>query len=139
MAAKSQPERVWRWLVNLWMLIIISLMVADFVLQGRYSQIITPISMVYVSLLSVYVTTKEYERWFLMYKGKHPGEIGVVVWTLLLLVMILICLINGDQYKIQQDVVTTYITVIVVFVITKASKQLFEQKNQHKKIKSKSK
>lgn len=63
-----------------------------------------------------------------MYKGRHPGEIGVIIWTLVLLIMILICLTQGGQYKIQQNVVTTYVTVVLIFVITKASKQLFLSK-----------
>jgi hypothetical protein len=131
--SKNQPEKVWRYLVNFWMIVIVALMLADFILHGKYSEVLSPISMVYVALLSVYVTTKEYERWFLMYKGHHPGEIGVLVWTAMLLFMLVFTLVRGDSYSISQDAITTYITVIVVFVITKASKNLFETKSKKRR------
>lgn len=125
---EQQPERVWRWLVNFWMIIIMIAIIVDFFLRGKYEHIMMPIGMIYVSLLSVYVSTKEFERWFGMYKGRHPGEIGVVLWTLLIMALIILKLVLGDHYEISPDVIWTYITVISVFIASKASKLFFTRK-----------
>ncbi len=122
---QQQPERVWRWLVNFWMVIIMFAIVVDFFLRGKYEHIMMPIGMIYVSLLSVYVSTKEFERWFGMYKGRHPGEIGVVLWTLLMMGLIIAKITLGDHYEISPDTVWTYITVITVFIASKTSKLFF--------------
>ena len=121
----EQPERVWRWLVNFWMVIIMVAVIVDFLMRGKYEHVMLPLGMIYISLLSVYVSTKEFERWFGMYKGRHPGEIGVALWTLLIVTLLVLKIMFGDKYEISPDVIWTYITVISVFIASRASKLFF--------------
>lgn len=128
--SEQQPERVWRWLVNFWMIIIMIAVVVDFFLRGKYEHVVIPLGMIYVSLLSVYVSTKEFERWFGMYKGRHPGEIGVVLWTLLMISLIIFKIYLGDHYEISLDVIWTYVTVVTVFIASRASKLFFTKQGK---------
>jgi hypothetical protein len=127
----EQPERVWRWLVNFWMMILMVAVIADFFMRSRYEFIMLPLGMIYVSLLSVYVSTKEFERWFLIYKRHHPGEIGVMLWTILIISLVVLNAVLGDGYKISPDVVWTYVTVISVFVASRASKLFFTRRHKN--------
>lgn len=122
---QSNPERIWRWLVNLWMAIICGVIVFDFFNFGKFSFLLSPLSLIYISLLSVYVTSKEFERWFLGYKGHHPGEIGVALWTLLMILMVIFNGWLGEKYQISQEVISTYLTVIGIFIVSKGSKLFF--------------
>ena len=122
---KRSPERIWRWLVNFWMIITCAVVVLDFFLFGKYSFLITPLTLIYISLLSVYVTSKEFQRWFLSYQGRHPGEISVVLWTVLMVLMLALNGWLGKEYHISQEVISTYLTIIGIFVISKGSKTIF--------------
>lgn len=104
--------------------------VVDFFLRGKYEHVVIPLGMIYVSLLSVYVSTKEFERWFGMYKGRHPGEIGVVLWTLLMISLIIFKIYLGDHYEISLDVIWTYVTVVTVFIASRASKLFFTKQGK---------
>lgn len=121
----SRPEKIWRWLVNIWMIITCAVIVVDFFSFGRYSFLLSPLSLLYISLLSVYVTSKEFERWFLSYQSHHPGEISVALWTFIILVMLVFNGWLGDRYHISQEVISTYLAVISIFIVSKASKVFY--------------
>jgi hypothetical protein len=76
-------------------------------------------------LLSVYVTSKEFQRWFLSYQGHHPGEIAVFIWTALIIMMIILNGWLGKEYRISQEVISTYLTIVSIFIVSKGSKVFY--------------
>jgi drug/metabolite transporter (DMT)-like permease len=125
MPKQSRPEKIWRWLVNIWMIVTCAVVVVDFFSFGRYSFLLSPLALLYISLLSVYVTSKEFQRWFLSYQGHHPGEIAVFIWTVLIIMMIILNGWLGKEYRISQEVISTYLTIVSIFIVSKGSKVFY--------------
>lgn len=126
--ATSNPEKIWRWLANIWMVLTCGVVVLDFFSFGRYSFLLPPLTILYISILSVYVTSKEFQRWFLSYKGRHPGEIGIGLWTVLIIVMLGINAYLGEKYQVSEQVISTYLTVLGIFAISKGSKAIWQRR-----------
>ncbi len=124
----SYSEKYWRWLANLWMTVTILVIVMDFLSAGKYTFLITPLSVLYITLLSVYITSKEFERWFKSYQGHHPGELALVFWTLLILGLVCANAYLGSGYHISSDVISTYLVVIGLFIASKSSKSLYHRR-----------
>lgn len=120
----SGPEKIWRWLANIWMVLTCGIVILDFFSFGKYSFLLFPLTILYISILSVYVTSKEFQRWYLSYRGRHPGEIGVIIWTVLILIMLCANAYLGEKYRISQEVISTYLTVLGIFAVSRGSKAL---------------
>ena len=121
----SHPEKYWRWLANLWMSITILVIIIDFFSANRYTFLVSPLTILYITLLSVYITSKEFERWFKNYQGHHPGELALVFWTILMLGLVVADFYLGPAYHISSDVISTYLVVIGLFIASKSSKSLY--------------
>src|SRR3989344_2622776 len=131
----SSNEKLWRNLTNFWMYFFMLFLVADFFSRGGYDFLIAPFSAIYIAVLSIYVGTKEFDRWYDYYDGKHPGEISVLVWTVLMIFLFMVSAFSSTGYKISSEVVAVYIMVMSVFVLTQRSKSIYSanKKNAKKK------
>ena len=125
------PESVWRYLSNIWTIFFIFVVFSDFIYAGKYSYLLTPLSLVYAAILSIFVGTKEFQRWHNLYKSKqHPGEAFVIVWSILMIFIFVGMWIFNSSYRIPAEVVSTYIMVITVFALTQSSKNLYRKKRK---------
>jgi hypothetical protein len=123
----------WRYITNIWTILFIGLAMSDFLSLGKYHYLIAPFSVIYGAVLSIFVGTKEFDRWYDMHQGKkHPGEIFVIMWSFLLLVMVSISWIYGGLYTIPSDLISVYIMVLTVFAITQSSKAVYQRKRGKK-------
>ena len=121
----------WRYVTNIWTVAFIGVVMSDFLTLGKYHYLLTPFSVIYGTVLSIFVGTKEFNRWYDLHEGrKHPGEIFVILWSLLLLVMVSISWIYGGLYVIPADVVSVYIMVLTVFAITQSSKTIYGKRKR---------
>ncbi len=119
----------WRYLTNFWTVIFIGVVISDFLTFGSYQYLIAPLSVIYGAILSIFVSTKEFDRWYDLHEDKkHPGEVFVIIWSLLLLVMGAISWIYGKTYSISTEVISVYIMVLTVFAITQSSKSIYKNK-----------
>jgi len=116
------PERCWRWLANIWLTAVVAIILIDFWSAGRYVYLISPVSILYITLLTVYISSKEFKRWFNHYEGHHPGELALVIWTALMFLLIISNAYLGAGYHISQDIISTYLVVIVLFVASRGSR-----------------
>ncbi|PIW76229.1 MAG: hypothetical protein CO001_02485 [Candidatus Portnoybacteria bacterium CG_4_8_14_3_um_filter_40_10] len=107
------------------MIVISVVIIVDFFSFGKYSFLLSPLTLLYISLLSVYVTSKEFQRWFLSYQGRHPGEIVVALWTGLIILMLILNGWLGGKYHISQEVISLYLTIISIFIVSKGSKAFY--------------
>ena len=124
----------WRYITNAWTFLCIVVVLLDFFGDGRYHYLVTPFSVIYGSLLSIFVGTKEFNRWFENNGvGRHPGELFVAIWSALFIGLAISSLWLGNSFTISPDVTSVYIMVLMVFAITQSSKQLFSKKQRKRK------
>ncbi|RJQ13545.1 hypothetical protein C4553_03315 [Candidatus Parcubacteria bacterium] len=125
---RLKNERVWRVFTYLWTIVFMIFVVANFFTQGRYEYLVPPLSAIYTGILGLYVGTKEFDRWYDKYEGRHPGEMFVLIWTFIMLILFGFSLAGGSAYKISSEVVAVYIVVLSIFALTQKSKRLYQRK-----------
>jgi uncharacterized protein YacL len=121
---------VWRYLVNFWTLALFTLIVFDFLGRNSLVVLIGPVASIYIAVLAIYTAQKEFERWHDNNLGRHPGEVYVVLWTILVVGLFILQLFYSDVYKMPSEIYTTYIVVIGVLAITKRSKASYLSKKK---------
>ena len=129
-----RDEKIWRILANFWTIAFIIFLVADFFLKNRFEFLIAPLSVIYVGILGLYVGTKEFDRWYEMHESRHPGELFVLLWTVVISGLLTASLFLGREYKVSSEVIADYIMVLSVFAITQKSKRLYERKRKKSSI-----
>ncbi len=127
MVKKTKNDRIfsinlWRYLVNFWTLVIYIVVVVDFFMKNSLVEFLGPICAIYIALLAVYTTQKEFERWHDENIGKHPGEIYVIIWTVLIITMIVLEIIYHESYKLPSEAFSTYVVVMGILAITRRSR-----------------
>jgi hypothetical protein len=129
-----KDEKIWRILTNFWTYLFMIFLCANFFLDNSYEFLIAPMSVIYVSILGLYVSTKEFDRWYEMHKNeRHPGELFVVFWTVIIFGLMLASVVSGGEQKLSTEAVATYIMVLSVFALTQKSKALYRKKKERLK------
>lgn len=121
----SNSAKYWRCLANIWLMAMMVIILIDFWSGGRYGYLISPISILYITLLSIYITSKEFKRWFNHYEGRHPGEIALVIWTILIFALIISNAYLGANYHISQEIISTYLVVVALFIVSRGSRMIY--------------
>jgi lysylphosphatidylglycerol synthetase-like protein (DUF2156 family) len=121
-------EKFWRFMANFWTIVAITVIIVNFISHNRYENLFQPTSVIYAAVLSLYVGTKEFERWYQLYEGRHPGEWFVMLWTAVMLSLVLASFILGGDYKVSSETVANYIVVISIYAVTQQSKRLYKKK-----------
>ncbi len=125
-----KDEKIWRVLTNFWTCLFLLFLGANFFLGNNYEYLIAPMSIVYVGILGLYVGTKEFDRWYEMHEGQHPGELFVLAWTVVIFVLMVVSLASGGERKISPEAIAVYIMVLSVFALTQKSKALYRRKKE---------
>ncbi len=124
--------RFWRQLINTWSFLFFALIVMDFIHKNAYEEVINAVATIYISILAVYVSNKEFERWYDRHQESHPGEIFVIIWSGLVIILLFLDFIYGSAYKLPSAVASAYIAVLTILVITRKSKQLYHLRRKRK-------
>ncbi|HPW34575.1 MAG TPA: hypothetical protein PK367_02335 [Candidatus Paceibacterota bacterium] len=120
----------WRYITNIWTVVFIGVVISNF-LGGGLEHLLTPFSVIYGAVLSIFVGTKEFYRWYDLHANqKHPGEVFVALWSLALFFMVIISWFGGSNYIIPNEVISVYIMVLTVFAITQSSKTIYIKKKR---------
>ena len=125
----------WRTLMDVWTFIFFTLTIIDFIYGNELEGILNTISSIYIGVLAIYVSNKEFERWYDRHEEKHPGEIFVVIWTAIIIGLFILDIIYKSYYKVPSAVISSYIAVLTILVITNKSKSLYKLKKNKKKKK----
>ena len=125
-----RSERIWRLITNFWTLIFIPFLIGNFWLHNQYSFLMAPMSAVYLGFLSLYAGTKEFQRWYDTHRGRHPGEIFVIIWTAVIFILLGISFFSGGEYSVAPEVAANYIMVLTIFALTQQSKRLYRLKKK---------
>jgi len=112
----------WRWLVNFWTVALYGAVIFDFWKDNAAADLIGPLIAVYIAALTIFTGTKEFERWHKARKGRHPGEIFVVIWTLLIIFLLTADFLLAKPYKMPESVISAYVIVLGTLAVTQRSK-----------------
>lgn len=123
----------WRYLINFWSTLFFVVIVLDFYTKNAYTDLLNVLATVYISALAIYVSNKEFERWYDKHNSKHPGEIFVVIWSLLVFCLFVLDFIFNASYHLPNSVISSYIAVLTILAVTRKSKEMYHIKRGHKK------
>jgi len=127
-----QDEKIWRILTNIWTAVFIGFLLLDFFLENHFEYLVMPFSIIYISVLGLYTGTKEFNRWYEMHEGRHPGELFIILWTAVIFFLLAASFFLGKDYEISTEVLADYIMVLSVFALTQNSKRLYRRKKKKK-------
>ncbi len=131
LASWLEGEGIWRALGHIWTWSYLIFIVINFAIQDQYRFIIAPFSVLYVGILTLYVGTKEFDRWYETHEShRHPGELYVIAWTAVMISLVIANVVLGPNYTIHSDIVATYIAVLSIFAVTQKAKQLHRCKQE---------
>jgi len=124
---KKERTRYLRFIVNFWSVIAFVILILNVWIPNRFTEIIGPTLAIYTGALALYSAEKEFERWKFYFTGRHPGEVYVVIWTVLILGIFIWKYSVGSPYKMEPEIIATYIVVLGILAITKKSKTFFTE------------
>jgi len=125
---ESSAGTYWRWLTNVWTVLIFLTVIDDFLTGGVHANVIGPVCAIYVAALAIFSAEKEFERWQFYNVGRHPGEIYVIAWTVLIVGVLVMTVVTGSAYTLSPEIISTYIAVLAILAVTKKSKMAFREK-----------
>lgn len=119
-----QGRSFWKNLSNLWGVAAMGLFVIDFFSFHKYNVGISAVAIIYIGVLGLYVTSKEYYRWKSKekFESKYFGEIYIIIWTLIMLTFVIVAFISNGLMKIPGEFVATYISTLGILAISQQSK-----------------
>ncbi len=123
----------WRYLINFWSLLFWSLIIYDFLGDSSGSAVLDVVSMIYIGVLAIYVSNKEFERWYDQHSEKHPGEVFVIIWSILVFSLIIPDIFQIKSYHLPSAVVSAYIAVLTLLAVTRKSKQIYQRRHRSSK------
>jgi peptidoglycan/LPS O-acetylase OafA/YrhL len=124
-------KKIWRLLAVVWGTLYLFVITMDFFLKDEYGYIIGPFSVLYIAVLSIFVGSKEFDRWHERHPGKKHGEIFVVAFSVLLVIFFILSIFLGPEHKVGSDVIATYVAILSVYVISQKSKELYGEKTKN--------
>ena len=133
---KKYESQIWRNVAALWSIIFFIVIAVDFFQENAlyHAKLMMPLSTIYVVVLAIYAGEKEFERWYEMYEGRHPGELFVFAWTALMIFLIIGSSVSRNHaYEIPEPVTAAYLAVLGILIITRRSKALYEERREMKK------
>jgi small-conductance mechanosensitive channel len=122
----------WHLLSNFWSALFFVLIIVDFIYNNAFSEILEVVGFIYVGVLAVYVGNKEFERWCTKHESRHPGEWFVVIWTGLIAFLLIATLLFHKEYKLPSAVISSYVAVLTILVVTERSKSLYKKEKRRR-------
>jgi hypothetical protein len=123
---RSKKELLfWKVLTNFWATITSIVFLTTFFNIYDLSHILTSVSVTYITILSIFVGVKEFNRWHHKkdFLSRYTGEIFILSWTLLMVIFIFVSAGN-PEYKVYSQFTSTYLSVLGLFAISRKSKNL---------------
>lgn len=123
-----QDQTIWRWITNFWTAVYFAFTALNFLAEGKYDYLNSTVSIIYIGVLGIYVSTKEFDRWYEKHESRHPGEWFVIFWTAVIVLMMVLSFSSG--HSVPSETIATYIGILSIFAITQKSKKLYEEKRK---------
>lgn len=124
-------DSLWRYMTNFWCVVAYAAIIYDFIYDHALGDLLPSILVIYMAFLTIFVGVKEFERWYEIRQDRHPGELFVIGWTVIIIGILIAKLVLNKSYEMPGEVLSTYIGVLSIMAITQKSKRL---KAERKKI-----
>jgi len=115
----------WKILSNFWGSLTAIFFLLTFFKIYDLSHVLADITIIYLSILSIFAGVKEFNRWkngkFL---SNYHGEVFVIIWTFLIFTFIIFSAYDETNYKMSTEFTATYLSVLGIFAISRKSKNL---------------
>jgi len=128
MNKKQYEGRVWRILTNIWTLVTICLFALDFVSGNHFNSSAGATGAIYIAILGIYVSTKEFERWQSRYSASYHGEMYIIIWTIFVIIVSILAPFSEGKLQVPTELVIVYTVVLSVFVVSRRSKALYSRR-----------
>ncbi|NUM25222.1 MAG: hypothetical protein HUU49_01190 [Candidatus Buchananbacteria bacterium] len=115
-------------ILNLWTIVTITMFMVDFISGNGYDTSVSAIGVIYLIILGIYVSDKEYSRWQNNFASRFLGEGFVIVWTVMMVLFVVLAPLSDGRFRIPAEFAFIYTSVIGTFAITMHSKALKERK-----------
>jgi uncharacterized membrane protein YhaH (DUF805 family) len=129
---RRSTETFWRHLTSFWTIVFFVLIIYDFVVNNAldHENVILIVAVMYTAALAIYSAEKEFKRWHDKHETLHPGELYVILWTVLVFGILVTNIFLEKHYELPAEVRATYIVVIGILALTKESKHLYGEKRR---------
>lgn len=111
-------------ILNFWTILTIILFSIDFFSGNKYDTSASAIGIIYLAILGIYISEKEYARWKVKFMSRYLGEWFVVAWTVLMFIFVILAPLSNGYYRIPGEFAIVYTGVIAAFAISQHSKAL---------------
>jgi ABC-type Mn2+/Zn2+ transport system permease subunit len=123
-AELDQQRVVLKVILNFWTFVTMVLFVLDFFSGNQYNSTSSAIGLIYLSVLGIYASEKEYVRWKNKFASQFFGEFFIVTWTTIMLIFVATAPFSNGNLRVPGEFVVVYTSVVGVFAITQYSKKL---------------
>lgn len=122
-------KALWRRLTTFWTVVFFAAIVYDFLTHNSLdsANLLLPIAVIYDAVLAIYSAEKEFKRWHDCHDTIHPGELYVILWTVLIFGLLTLSVIFHQSYRVPAEVSSSYVVVIGILAITKESKYFYKR------------
>jgi hypothetical protein len=120
---------LWRNLTTVWTVVFFAAIIYDFATHNSLdsSNLLLPIAVIYDAILAIYSADKEFKRWHDCHDTIHPGELYVIMWTILIFSLLGLAVAFHQSYHVPAEVSASYVVVVGILAITKESKHFYRQ------------
>lgn len=123
-------DSLWRYMTNFWCLVAYGAIIYDFIYDHALGDLLPSILVIYIAFLTIFVGVKEFERWYEVKQSRHPGELFVIGWTIIIMGIFIAKVVLNKAYVIPGEVLSTYIGVLSIMAITQKSKKLKSERRK---------
>lgn len=122
--------KFWKIIANIWTLVAVIIFLLEFFSRGAFNASVTSIGIIYITILGIFATVKEYERWKKEWHSKYLGEVFIILWTVIFVIFVIVSSLSGGKYKVSSEMAAIYLSVLGIFAITNRSKALHKIKHK---------
>ncbi len=130
---RDRTLNFWFYIVNIWTIIFIGLIIADFINQNSLGELLDISGFIYIGILAIYSGDKEFDRWNKIQMSNRRGELYAIIWTILIISLVTWSFIMEKNYRMPTSVISSYTAVLTILAITQKSKNLYSFKRKKKR------
>lgn len=114
--------------VNFWAFLTMTFFIVDFFSFNTFDTSASAIGVIYIAILGIYTSEKEYTRWKSKFKSRFIGEGFILIWTIIMAMFIVIAQLSKGTYIVPEGFALVYTAIIGIFAITHHSKNIKRRK-----------
>ncbi|HLC89694.1 MAG TPA: hypothetical protein VJG65_01915 [Patescibacteria group bacterium] len=128
MAKNNSKTLFHRWtlkvILDLWTIVTIIVFIADFFSANIFDSSASAVGIIYLAILGIYATDKEYLRWRNHFVSRFLGESYIVIWTAIMIIFVLTATFSAGRYRLPAEFAIIYTSIIGIFALTQHSKAM---------------